>query len=634
MKPKQHEDLLRYYKNELTYLRQMGSEFARHYPKVAARLELQEGECPDPHVERLLESFAFLTARLQHNIHGEFSEITSALLGVLYPQFTNPIPSMAVARFDVDPKQPLTSGSLIRRHTALFADTPQGVSCRFRTCYPVTLWPLKVVSAGFEDTGGLDFLDSMPEVSSVLRIKLRCTQGTLGELGAAGRAEPGGGGDGGPGEQRFGSLRFYLNGDQTKVSRLYELLFVHLRGVAVMPEEGTQPFHLPLGSVREVGFGLDEEVLPFPSNSHPAYRLLLEYFTFPEKYHFFGLDNLERFLDPSRLDPEQLKAHQSQTTLDLLFMFDRMPGDAAVSTDTFCLGCTPIINLFPKTTEPVRLDHASVEYRLVPDKRRERSTEIHSVLAVSAASNAGDTTKNFEPFYSYSHAMQGRDHKSFWHMRRLPSEQRDVPGTEVYLSFLDLDYAPHRPPVQTVYAHTLCTNRELATQLGAGAVLQTDEEAPPCTITCLRKPTWPSSLPQRGQSPWQLISHLSLNYLSLSEGRESLAALREMLRLYCPPDNLSMQDQITGISHMTTSKVTRRVGDNAWRGFCRGTEVRLEFDQGSYVGGSAFLLGAVLNRFFALYASVNSFTELVIQSKQREGEWKRWPPMTGEKGIL
>ncbi len=633
MKPKQHDDLLRYYKSELTYLRQMGSEFARHYPKVAARLELGEDECPDPHVERLLESFAFLTARLQHNLHGEFSEITSALLGVLYPQFTNPIPSMAVARFDVDPKQPLTSGSLLKRNTSLFADTAQGVSCRFRTCYPVTLWPLKVASVGFEDTGTLDFLDSMPEVSSVLRIKLRCTQGTLGELGAAkqvGESD----GEAKAGEQPFDSLRFYLNGDQNKVSGLYELLFVHLRGVAIMPEDSTEPVHLPKDSVREVGFGLDEEVLPFPSNSHPAYRLLLEYFTFPEKYHFFRLDNLERFLDPRRLEPEQLKTRQSQTTLDLLFLFDRVPEDVAVGRDTFCLGCTPIINLFPKTTEPLRVDHTSLEYRLVPDKRRERSTEIHSVISVSAAANATDKSKNFEPFYSYSHSMQERQHKSFWHMRRLPSEHADIPGTEVYVSFLDLDYESRSPSAQTVYAHTLCTNRELATQLAAGALLQTDVEALPCTITCLRKPTWPTALPHRGQSPWRLISHLSLNYLSLSEGRESLAALREMLRLYCPPDNQSMLDQITGISQMSTRKVTRRLGDDMWRGFCRGTEVRLEFDQENYVGGSAFLLGAVLNRFFALYASVNSFTELVIQSKQREGDWKRWSPMTGEKIIL
>jgi type VI secretion system protein ImpG len=628
MKPKQHEELLRYYKNELTYLRKMGGEFARHYPKVASRLELDEDECPDPHVERLLESFAFLTARLQHNIDGEFSEITSALLGVLYPQLTNPIPSMAVARFDVDPQQPLTSGFCVARHTSLFAETPQEVSCRFRTCYPVTLWPLEVLDAGFEDTGALDFLDSMPDVSSVLRIKLGCTQGTLGELwdGAAK-----------PGAEPFGSLRFYLNDDQNKVSDLYDLLFVHLHGVAIMPEGAAQPFHLPKGSVGEVGFRPDEEVLPFPPNAHPAYRLLLEYFTFPQKYHFFNLENFGRFLDPGHVEPTQHAARRAQKTLDLLFLFDRMPEDVAVERYTFSLGCTPIINLFPKTTEPVRLDHTSLEYRLVPDKRRERSTEIHSIISVSASSNHGEETKKFEPFYSYSHALQGNQHKAFWHMRRLPSEHLDIPGTEVYLSFLDLEYTPRDPPAQTAYAHTLCTNRELATQLPAGARLQTDAQAPlrpDDGITCLRKPTWPTLLPQRGQSPWRLISNLSLNHLSLSEGRGSLAALREMLRLYCPPDNLSMLEQIEGLSHLSTRRVTRRVGDDQWRGFCRGTEIRLEFDEGNFVGGSAFLLGAVLSRFFALYASINSFTELVLSSKRQEGGGKRWPPRAGEKTIL
>jgi type VI secretion system protein ImpG len=601
MKPKQLEELLRYYKNELTYLRQMGGEFARHYPKVASRLELGEGECPDPHVERLLESFAFLTARLQHNIDGEFSEITSALLGVLYPQFTNPIPSMAVARFDVDPEQPLTSGVRIGRHTALFTETTQEVLCRFRTCYPVTLWPLRVVSASFEDTGSFDFLDSMPDVASVLRIKLGCTEGTL---------------EGLPIE----SLRFYLNLDHNKVGGLYDMMFAHRRGVSVLPDGGAPPAHLSKDAVRDVGFGLEEEVLPFPPNAHPAYRLLLEYFTFPEKYHFFDL--------------ALGGTHGSKRSLDLLFYFDRMPEDTAVGRDNFCLGCTPIINLFPKTTEPIRLDHTSLEYRLVPDKRRERATEIHSVISVSAVSNPGDETKKFEPFYSYSHRMQEREHRAFWHMRRLPSGQRDIPGTEVYVTFLDLDHTPSSPPVQTAYAHTLCTNRELAAQLPAGAKLQTEAQAPLQRIVCLRKPTWPTSLPQRGQSPWRFISQLSLNYLSLSEGRESLVALQEMLRLYCPPEKSPMLEQIKGISAMSTSKVVRRVGDDAWRGFCRGTQVEIEFDESYFVGGSAFLLGSVLNRFFALYASINSFTQLVIRSKQNTEVWKRWPPMTGEKIVL
>lgn len=601
---KDREDLLRYYKSELTYLRRMGSAFAELYPRVATRLELGQGECADPQVERLLESFAFLTARLQHDIDSEFPEITSALLGVLYPQLVNPIPSMTVARFDVDPERgKLTTGHLIAKHTPLFTYTTDGLPCRFRTCYPVTLWPLEVVYAGFEDTGQFDFLDTKTSVAAVLRLKLRCVGATLGEL-------------------ELKRLRFYLNGDPMLVNTLYELLFCNLRDVAVLPENGELPVYLPQGCVKPVGFGLDEDVLPFPQNSHPGYRLLQEYFAFPEKYLFFDLDNLDR-------------CRSSAQTLDLLLMLDRQPADfLTVDDKTFCLGCTPVINLFNKTTEPIRLDHRSVDYALVPDKRRERTTEIHSIMSVSASSNSDDTTRKFEPFYSYNHQMEGREQKAFWHSRRMPSRRKDVPGTEMFMSFLDLDFTPRLPPVQTVYAHTLCTNRQLAAQLPAGALLQTEDKAPLHRISCLVKPTFPLSPPLRGATLWRLISHLSLNHLSLSEGKDSLTALREILRLYCFSDHPSLTQQVAGLREMSCRKVTRHTGVDAWRGFCRGTEITLSFDEDMFVGSSAFLLGAVLNSFFALYASVNSFTQLIIKSKRREGIWKQWSPMAGEKIVL
>jgi type VI secretion system protein ImpG len=597
------EDLLRYYKSELTYLRRMGSAFAELYPRVATRLELGTSECADPQVERLLESFAFLTARLQHDIDSEFPEITTALLGVLYPQFTNPIPAMTVARFDIDPEQgKLTTGYHINKHTPLFAYTSQGLPCRFRTCYPVTLWPLEVIYAGFEDTAQFDFLDNKTRVAAVLRLKLKCLGGTLQEL-------------------ELNRLRFYLNGDSALVNALYELLFCHARDVAILPETGTPPIYLPQGCIKPVGFAPDEDVLPYPQNSHPGYRLLQEYFAFPEKYLFFDLD--------------YLGAHGSTQTLDLLIMLDRMPKEhLTVDHKTFNLGCTPIINLFNKTTEPIRFDHRSLEYLLIPDKRRERTTEIHSILSVSASSNAEDDTTNFEPFYSYNHQMEGREHKAFWHARRLPSRRKDVPGAEMFLSFLDLDFTPSLPPVQTAFAHVLCTNRELAAQLPAGALLQTEEKAPLRQISCLNKPTLPVTPPMRGATLWRLISHLSLNHLSLSEGQDSLPALREILRLYCFSDQPSTQQQIAGVRGLSCRKVMRHTGTEAWRGFCRGTEITVTFDEDLYVGSGAFLLGSVLNSFFALYASVNSFTQLIIKSKRREGIWKQWPPMAGEKIVL
>lgn len=601
----QNEELLRYYQNELTYLRRKGAEFARSYRRVARRLELGEGECPDPHVERLMESFAFLTARLQHDLDGELPEITTALLGVLYPQFTAPLPSCAVARFDPDPAQgqKLAAGHTFPRGTTLFATTPQDHTCRFRTCYDVTLWPLEVESAAVEGTGRLDFLDSESEAVAVLRLKVRCTSGALADLS-------------------LGRLRFYLKGDPSFVAALHELLFCNVRGVALLPDGEARPVTLPSDALTPVGFGEDEEVLPYPPQSHPGYRLLQEYFAFPEKFHFFDLKHLDRL--------------RRGKTLDIIFMLDRAPERQVadkIGADSFCLGCTPVVNLFGKTSEPIRLDHRTIEYPLVADKRRERSTEIHSIRSVSVSSNDGADAARFEPFYSYTHAMDDAEHKAFWHARRAPS--LTMPGTDVFLSFLDLDFRPASPPAQTVYAHTLCTNRELATQLPAGARLSVEQEASPLKwVSCVSKPTYPVWPPLRGQALWRLVSHLSLNHLSLSGGRDGLGALREILTLYSAWGGDETEQEIAGLVGMECEEVVGRVGAEAWRGFCRGTRVTLDFNEECYVGTSALLFSEVLSQFFALYASVNSFVEVAVKSRQRKGVWKRWQPTAGVKVLL
>lgn len=596
-------DLLEYYKSELDYLRTMGSLFAQRYPKVASRLELSGDISPDPQVERLLEAFAFLTGRIQHQLDSQFPEITSALLGILYPQLMNPVPSMAIAHFAVDPEQgQLTTGYRIGKNTTLFAHSPQGLTCRFRTCYPVTLWPLQVVEAGFESTDQFRFLDNVPDVSTVLRLKLEASGVALPELSLK-------------------QLRFYLHGDRAVVSSLYELLFCHVEQVVLLPTHGAQPIPLREGCIQPAGFGRDDDVLPYPRHAHRGYRLLQEYFSFPQKFEFFDLHHLDQ--------------RGSVETLDILILLRESPTvPLRVDRHTFALGCTPIVNLFRKTTEPIRLDHRKTEYRLIPDLRRERTTEIHSIRSVSASSDTEDETRRLEPFFSFNHHMERSKHKAFWHAARRRSTLPSVPGTEIHLSFLDLDFKLTSPPDQVVFAHTLCTNRGLAEQLSVGAQLQIEEAAPLIGISCLTKPTPQLSPPLGGATLWRLISHLSLNHLSLSEGKDSLQALREILKLYCFADRSFDEKQILGIREMSCRNVVRHVGSEAWRGFCRGIEVTLLFDPDMYVGSSSFLFAAVLNHFVALYASVNSFTQLVVRSRQREGIWKKWPPMAGEKIIL
>jgi type VI secretion system protein ImpG len=599
----ERQEFLPYYLDELAYLRRMGREFARLYPKIAARLELADGHTSDPHVERLIESFAFLTGKLQRRLSLEFPEITSALLGVLQPNLVNPVPPLAVARFEADPAQgKLTSGRLIPRHTRLFAQTREGTVCRFRTCYPVELWPLSITEVGLYPRSAFSLLDHLPRVGSVLRVRLEAKGVGFGELDIA-------------------RLRFHLHGAATVTSALYDLLFESLDGVALVPEREADTVHLSDTAVSAVGFGPDDEVIPAPSHAHAGYRLLQEYLQFPAKFHFFDLLELGR--------------HRADRRLDLLFLFRHAaPSRLVLDADTLQLGCTPIANLFPRTTEPIRIDYRTTEYRLVGDVRREATTEIQSIQSVSASADPAKPTDVVEPFFSFRHASSHRPQTAFWQARRAPTGRADLPGTDMWLSFVDLAFKPSSPPSQVVYAHTLCTNRELAVQLPMGVPLHLEEAAPVTRIVCLARPTDTAYPAFGGATFWQLISSLSLNHLSLGNGPESLQAVRELLRLYDATKDPAIQRQIEGIREMTTAPVVGRLGVDAWRGFCRGTEVTLVFDDTQYVGASAYLFASVLHHFFAMHASVNSFTQVVMRRLQREQESTRFPPLAGYQPVI
>jgi type VI secretion system protein ImpG len=599
----ERDDFLPYYLDELAYLRRMGREFAHSYPKIAARLELASGLSTDPHVERLIESFAFLTARLERRLDLELPEIGASLLGVLYPNLVNPVPPLSIARFQVDAAQDgLTTGRLIPRHTRLFAQTRDGSVCRFRTCYPVELWPVEIAGVDIAPRSAFSVLDRRHDVSSVLRIQIEQQGAKLDELDLR-------------------SLRFYLNGDSTVTSALYELMGQALCGVALASGESTEAVILKPDALVPVGFADDEDAIPSAPNSHPGYRLLQEYLQFPIKFHFFDLRQLDR--------------RPRGSTLDIYFLFDRNPsGRLAIEKDTVLLGCTPIVNLFARTSEPIRIDHRVMEHRLVADARREAITEIHSIVSMSASADPAKPTIEVQPYFSARHTGADQPDAAFWHARRAPTGRADLSGTDMWVSFVDLGFDAASPPTHVLYAHTLCTNRELAVQLPDGAALQIEEAAPITRINCIIRPTDTAYPAVGGESLWKLVSTLSLNHLSLSDGPASLSALREILQLYNFSGNPFINRQIEGIVDLRTKPVAGRIGPDAWRGFCRGTQVTVVFDEAQYVGGSAFLFASVLHHFFALHTAVNSFTQVVMESLQRQQQWKRWPPLAGSQQVF
>ena len=596
--------LLGHYQRELGYLRRMGNAFAETYPKIAGRLEFGGSESADPHVERLIESFAFLTGRIQQNIDAEFPQIPQALLGILYPQFVDPIPSMTIARFNVDSARgKMTSGYHVPKGSDLYATAPNGMSCRFRSVYPVDLWPISVTQAGIESTDRYDFLDAQTDVNAVLRLRITAEADPLRDL-------------------EMDSLRFHIHADRVLADSLYELLFVNAKGVALIADgETKKPVMLGPAAIRPVGFERDEAVIDVPGHGQPAYHLLREYFTFSEKFLYFDIDGLA--------------SAQADRVLDILILLDvPPPRSVTVEPGNFQLFTTPIVNLFSKTSEPIRIDGRESEYRLVGDRRRELTTEIHSIRSVTASNQEQADAFRVEPFFSFNHAAHSRNSRAFWYARRDMTGQSDMPGTDIYLSFVDLDYRPTMPATTTLFAHTWCTNRGLAEQLRPGAILQTEMGAPVSGITALYKPTPQIEPPIGGETLWRLVSHLSLNYLSLSQFEGSLTALQEILRLYANDRTAGTEQQINGIVEMQCRRAVACMGPDAWRGFARGVEVILTVDERAYVGSSAILLASVLDRFLGLYASVNSFSKLSVHSVQREGVWKEWPARAGDQFLL
>jgi type VI secretion system protein ImpG len=594
------DDLLDYYQRELRYLREAGGAFARSYPKVAARLQVGAEGSPDPHVERLIEAFAYIAARVQRSIDAEFPRLTDALLGTLYPQLAAPVPAMGIARFSVEAAA--SSGTVVPRALAISAATEDGLRCRFRTCYETTLWPIRLDPPEQVTSDPWGILDRA-RAASAIRLTLRGSPESLAGLARTG-------------------LRFFLGGAPADALLLTDTLIAGCDHVAFVGGRGAPVVRSKRDSLRQVGFADNEAVLPEGPNGHPAYRLLQEYFAFPEKFRFFDL------LAPAPADLPDLVDGNALHVLLVLQGVAR--GRLSLSADSLQLGCTPVINLFPAVAEPIRLDYRRSEYRVVPDTWLERVTEVHSVTAVHGNTVVGNRRVEYAPYFSVDHVREHNLPVSFWTARRQLTGRADTPGTDTWLSVVDLSLEPTSPAEQTVLVHALCTNRLLPEQVPVGAALEPEQPASGSRGILVTPLTTPRPAPPPGGTPWRLVSQLSLNHLSLTDGPGALAALQEILRLYAPDLDEAAERQIQGLRSLNCRHVVRRIGAGVRTAPVQGLAIDLHADERHFAGSSALLLASVLERFFCLYVTLNTFTELSVSSVQRHGIWHAWPPRAGE----
>lgn len=620
--------LLQYYNRELQHLREMGSEFALQFPKIAARLGMSGLEVTDPYVERLLEGVGFMAARVQLKLDAQFPRFTQAMLEMVYPQYLAPTPSMIITQLHPDLNEPnLAGGFTVPCNTALHGINAKDevTSREFRTAHAVTLWPIELASASYMSFAPDLPLNQLPvraQIKGIIRLRLRCTAGLRFRATA------------------LEHLPVYFGGRDDVANRLYELCSASALGALIVPTRGVGSWHefIP-GPPRRVGFTDEESLLPVSLRSFQGYRLLQEYFAFPQRYRFLDIGGLARGIRKADTDD-----------VEIVILVGR--GDAELETlvdaSNFSLYCTPAINLFPKRADRIHVSDSTYEFHVVPDRTRPLDFEVYDVTSVTGYGVGAGSEQVFRPFYASYASDEQHYHSAYFTTRREPrvisSTQKmrgprsSYIGTEVFLSLVDPSQAPFSGDLRQLSVEVTCTNRDLPLNMPMGlgkTDFNLDISAPVTSIRVVSGPSRPRAPLADGAISWRAMSHLSLNYLSLvnSSSAEGATALRDLLELYAGSADAAARRQVEGIRSVKVNPVVRRLPTPGPLTFGRGLEIELELDEGAFEGSSACVLGAVLAQFFSRYVSINSFTETVLRSQSR-GEIDRWTPQWGTRPTL
>jgi len=615
---------LHYFEHELAVLRGLAAEFAGAHPKIAGRLAIGADDSKDPHVERLVQSFAFLAARIHRRLDDDFPELTDALLGVLYPHYLQPVPSMAVVEFAFDPQQAaVTEPHRLPRGTVLETEPVEDESCLYRTCFDVDLLPIRVLSARF--SGPPFRLPIVPPVgtAAVLDIELETLSDAVSMHSL-----------------RLDPLRLHLHAPSGgTATELYELLLTKVKGVVVSSGQRDEtPLQLPPESLQPGGFERHEAALPTDPRSFPGYRILTEFLALPDKFLFVDLAGIQ--LPPRGTPGRRLK-------ISVLFETGSRELERAVSADTVRIGCAPIVNLFPLRLDPLTLDGRASEVCAVPDARRPLAVEVHSITSVRGIRHGGESFE-VRPFYGPARSGGTASGNVFWAATRRERfarpDGRIDHGTDVWLSLVDEAGGRQGLADVRLDIEAVCGNRDLPAGLpfavGRPRLSLRDGQGPVGEVRCLGRPT-KTLRPKTGRgAAWRLISHLSLNHLSLVERGDGPAGetLREILGLSLlseADDHAQRARWIEGIKSVSARRDTARI-TGAHGGICRGIRVSVELDDDCFADRSGYLFASVLERFLGAWVSVNSFTRLVAGMRQGSGgkeQWQ-WLPRAGDRRLV
>lgn len=595
---------LNWYNSELGSLRKRAARFAQQHPKIAGRLRLTPEAVDDPHVERLVQGFAYTAARIRQKIDDDFPELTETMLEALYPHYLAQIPSMSILKFDPSPQQDESIG--LSRGMIVDSEPVRGDTCRFSTTQDLRLSPIAVTDCKLAQPPYV--APPAPDLSPMACLSISVA--TTGPVDALANLD-------------LDRLTFFIRAPFATGAALYELLFNHTIGIAAgRHREDKAALRLSPGALKPVSFDHDRRMLPYSKRSFPGFRLLAEFFALPEKFLFFELSGLKSFLGsiPGK-------------EFHLFFYLDTPASTLAnaVGATSFDLNCTPVINLFEQRAEPISVDHMRDEYDVLPDARYNSTREIYAIERVDISDQKGQR-KEVPPFFGRKKQSNESRAGIYWQYTRDIDE--DNKSFKAKLRFVDMNLNPAAPEDHLVASvDTLCINRGLPELLPFGggqpyfkaqaAVAEIGH------IHCLLPPTHTHRFESQGESYWKLISHLSLNHLPLTSGDPEI--LKSMLRLYDFRHAPEMRSLIEAISSVTSQKATARLSDGS---IASGVDVTIEFNDALIDRGVAYLFGSVLSHFFGLYASINTFARLTVRLTGLALPVVRFPPRTADEVLL
>ncbi|WP_342165048.1 type VI secretion system baseplate subunit TssF [Methylobacterium sp. SD21] len=652
-----NQEFLDLYNRELGVLREQGREFAEEFPSLAERLGGLLEERSDPMILGMLEGAAFLAARVQLKLKHEFPEFTGNLLEQLVPNYLAPTPSALLAQVKpVFGDAALREGRRIPAGShldSIYREAQRQISCRFRTTADLTIWPFELVQAEyFASPGPLQALGIPTGSECVAGLRLKFLHRTaprreeeMPDKVAA--QEPASWAAG----CQIERLPIYLVGPEAEAVAILEQLLANRIGLFFRILDSTgDPVVIP-GSpdaILPVGLGAEEALVPNDLRVFEGFDLLRDYFLFPRKFIGFEVAGLAAVMP-------RLRAR----TFEIVVTFDeanaRLP--AAVKTEAFALYAVPAVNLFQMSLDRVPVVARQHEFHLVPDRSRSLDFEVHQVLEVHAHRTGMSHKVAVPPLYAASREA-GREPGLAYAIRRLPRRRTgaersyghvsDYAGTDVFLSLVEPDRLDDERGVAELSVRALCSNRHLPEQLPVGerpVDFHFLDDAS-LTVVCLNGPTRPREAvvaPLRsrtetaftGSVAWRLINILSLNHLGLvSRGAgRGAEALREVLMLFADLSQGSTERRIRGVRVIDSRPVNRRLRRRTGTGTARGTEITVLLEEKAFEGTGCFMLGLILDRFFAEYAGVNHFTQTVLRTVER-GEIMRWPPRVGARRPL